>query len=203
MATGQNIIDALPLPSGVLRPADQLTAVNDAILAAWPAVKVWKYSTDAGTFDDQTFEYSLSALTDLTEEGITSVWVNPATSTDEPNWQIDPDLYDARRADSTWTLIFSSRATTAYDTQTFDVEYVAKPSVLTALSDTLDEELDVQYLKYYVTWWAYERALGDQGVERSYERHAERYLELWQSRLSVTQTLAPSQSYSAGKARLG
>lgn len=145
MTTGTNIQSGLPFRTGLVSNEMALRAINFAIGAAWPHIKINQYAVSAGTFASQTYEYSLSALTDLPEQyGIAQVFIHPNVSTDSPKFPTR--AWSQRRDDSTWTLKFRASVVETFAGRDFDVAYQAKPSELAALGDTLDEELSRDYM---------------------------------------------------------
>jgi hypothetical protein len=150
MATTQDIIDQLGL--GVtISSSDALEAMRAAVNAAWPHWRYREYKASAGTFANSTFEYSLSAYTDIEPEGIVEVWVHPEDVTTEP--KMITRGYIQQQRSGTWYLIFDADTVRRHQGNAFDIVYERRAAAPAAVDDTveLDETLAREYMMY---WYA-------------------------------------------------
>jgi hypothetical protein len=152
MTTGQDIHDMLPLPAGTVAPdtSKTLKALKWAIASTWPALKINKSAT-AGTVAQNTYQFSLAALTDITEWGVAEVLVAPTGATAEPDIRLRD--WRAYNNDGVWTLVLHPKDVSTHIGKAITVRYQARVSVPTALTDTLSSALPLDFLINKVCQW--------------------------------------------------
>lgn len=137
MADGNDVITAIPISESVLSlsTADNLSAVNHAIGKLW---KLWRMTEkkEGGTLASSTFEYSLSALSNIhADTGIANVTITPTGDYTRDISHHFQQYYD--HSSTSWTLIASSAIASKYSGYAFDVHYQYPHPQLTSLDDTV------------------------------------------------------------------
>ena len=151
MTTANKVHARMPLTAGGnVTEANTLKAVQMAISSSWPFIKVPRHVANVATLATQTFTYSLSALTDLTSEGISRLFVEPIAATDGPpimkrGWR------DYKDSSGDWQIEFSPRVTSEFNGKAFGVFYGAMTADVTSGDTEID--LPEDYLIAFVAWW--------------------------------------------------
>jgi hypothetical protein len=160
MTTGQNIHDNLPIPAATT--AQTLLALKAATWSAWPMVRINEYKTSVATLSANTYEYSLSAISDLTrEEGVSRVFVTATTS--EPKTLVRAVRQRYVQDSAAWYLIFTAPFVTAYSGQPVHIEYQRRPAAPSAIGDTL--EIPEEFAYWYAIHWYATRGIAEPHVD--------------------------------------
>ncbi len=188
MTTSNQVHARLPLTAGGnVTQANTLKAVQMGISSSWPFIKVPKYAASAGTLSSQTFTYSLSALTDLTSEGISRLFVEPIAATDGPPimkraWR------DYKDSSGDWQIEVSPGFASEFNGKDFGVFYGAMTADVT--SGTADIDLPEDYLIAFASWWYANFALTVPESRRSF--YTDRIVIMkdeWMNKLKAHATL--------------
>ncbi len=160
--TGTIIHDSLPLESPKTA-ALTLLALNLAIRAAWPSIKISEYATSVATLVATTYEYSLAAVTPAPDPklGIAQVFIVENTTLPEVSHEAVWQRYD--HSDGFFKLVFAPDITRAYPTKTVNILYQRPHTAITALTDTI--ELPDHYLTAYCMAWYATKILSKQTVD--------------------------------------
>lgn len=151
MTTANQVHARLPLTAGGnVTQANTLKAVQMAISRSWPFIKVPMHVSSAGTLSTQTYTYSLAALTDLTSDGISRLFVEPFAVTDGPPimkraWR------DYKDSSGNWQLEIAPSVTSEFNGKDFGVFYGAKTADETV--GTTEIDLPEDYLITFAAWW--------------------------------------------------
>lgn len=147
--TGTEIHNSLRIDSGQVTTADTLTALQEACDAAWPIIRITSYNTGVATLAADVYEYSLAAVTDIENDGLSRVYVNPPQTLDEA--EILLRGWRQRNDNGGWTLIFDPDVIENHAGKAINIEYQRRPAKPGALSATL--EISREYAVAYTMLW--------------------------------------------------
>lgn len=133
-------------------PADDTTKLaylNIAIGEAGSRFPITEYSTTAATLDNQTFLYSMTALSPspYRDVGIARVFIQEEATTTAPEVSHAVQQYYDLSADA-WTLKFKPSIVSDYHGKVVNVQYQYPPPLVAALSTTV--YLPITYLAYKI-----------------------------------------------------
>jgi hypothetical protein len=166
MATGTDVVNAIPLPASDKTDATlNLAAVNYAIQTSWPLWRMTKIDT-AGTIDSLVYEYSLVALTDVyIGNGVAQVSVDP-----DDNGRRDISNHFTQYYDQTtgsWILVADDTAL-KYDGEDIEVHYQYPHPALSAIGDTVYAPIDAMAAAAFM--WLSMRIATERNVDNDFLR---------------------------------
>lgn len=158
MATGNDVINYMPLSSSARTAADDLRAVNFALTASWPAFKLEEYSS-AATLALGTYEYALSALDPQPSVELGVAIAEVSVSDTEPPIVVSHVKQRYSVSDGYWTLLVPSEMARSWAGKSVYVRYQYPHPTLTSLGETVYVPLHV-CSQLAMLWYAHYLATG-------------------------------------------
>lgn len=128
--------------------AEKLTAINAAILDAFPTIANVKRDSSI-TLDSQTFTYTPSATPEM-EQGFAAAYVAPLSSTTDTNVRLERGVRQVL-ATTTWTIVVAPYLAQQYHGKALYLDYNSRVAQVMASTDSI--ELPLNYLWQYAAWY--------------------------------------------------
>jgi hypothetical protein len=180
-STATDIYNALPISASIKGASASISILyplNIAIEHSWPTIKFTEYATSVATLDEDTFVYSLAAVTPTIPNpatpgpGIAKVFI-VEDSTNEPEVpHRDVEQYFDHSVPA-WYLKFGPSLVSAYDGKTVNILYQRPHALITHVSnDTIYLPRDY-LIQYCIYWYCEQMALSTNKDRASWEPRAD------------------------------